>query len=476
MSNDSSGRPHYVASAVPTDHHPAQAKLHKTVGRSSGARSFALLLLLGTLLGMAPGLASASHEAIGPPVFTPLGLPVNDLEFDRHSGKIYASVPSRAGALGNRIVQIDPKTGALGPSVFVGSEPSYLAVSDDGQYLYVGLQGAAAVRRVHLPSFTAGLQFALGSDPNFGPFFVDDIEVVPWDAETVAVSRMKVGFSPRHEGVAIYENGVKRTDETPDSSGSNRIEFGSSRKALVQPDTRLYGYNHESTEFGFRRMAVGLSGVSTLDVTSNLISDFSVDIAFEDGEVYATSGRVIDPEALTLVGTYPVGSGGPVLPDSDHDRVSFIAASELKMFDLETFVPLPSYPIPGISGTPDSLIEIGDGNLAFRTTADQVFLVRFPTGAISSPPGLPGPTEAAQAQIEHLRLEVKTVANRKLGEHLDSKLRDALAALASDRDRACSELAEFNNVVRAQRGRRIPAAAATTWIADVSRIQAVLGC
>lgn len=56
------------------------------------------------------------------------------------------------------------------------------------------------------------------------------------------------------------------------------------------------------------------------------------------------------------------------------------------------------------------------------------------------------------------------------------KLRDALAALASDRDRACSELAEFNNVVRAQRDRRIPAAAATTWIADVSRIQAVLGC
>lgn len=139
MSINSSGRPHYVASAVPTDHHPAQAKLHKTVGRSSGARSFALLLLLGTLLGMAPGLASASHEAIGPPVFTPLGLPVNDFEFDRHSGKIYPSVPSRAGALGNRIVQIDPKTGALGPSVFVGSEPFNLAVSDDEEFLYVGL-------------------------------------------------------------------------------------------------------------------------------------------------------------------------------------------------------------------------------------------------------------------------------------------------------------------------------------------------
>ena len=462
---------------MPTDQHPAEVSLRETVGRPSGARSFVLLLLLGALLGIAPGLASASHEAIGPPVITPLSLAVNDLEFDRHSGKIYASVPSRAGALGNRIVQIDPKTGALGSSIFVGSEPFYLAISDDGQYLYVGLHGAAAVRRVHLPSFTAGLQFSLGSDPNFGPFFVDDIEVVPWDPETVAVSRMKVGFSPRHEGVAVYANGVKRPDETTDHTGSNRIEFGSSRSTLGVPDARLYGYNHESSEFGFRRMTVSSSGVSTLDVTGNLISGFVVDIAFEDGRVYSTNGRVIDPEARTLLGTYPVGSaGGPVLPDSDHDRVSFIGGGELKMFDLETFLPLPSYPIPGISGIPDSLIEIGDGNLAFRTTADQVFLVRFPTGAISSPPGLPDATEGARAQLEQLRLGVKTLANKNLGQQLDSKLQNALAALASDRRRACSELADFSNAVQAQRGRRVPAATATAWIAEVSRIQTDLDC
>jgi len=51
---------------------------------------------------------------------------------------------------------------------------------------------------------------------------VDDIEVVPSNSETVAVSRMKVGFSPRHEGVAVYENGVKRPAETTDHTGSNR--------------------------------------------------------------------------------------------------------------------------------------------------------------------------------------------------------------------------------------------------------------
>lgn len=334
-------------------------------------------------------------------MITPLSLPANDLAFDRHSGMIYASVPSRAGALGNRIVQIDPTTGALGPSVFVGSEPFSLAVSDGGEYLYAGLNGAAAVRRVHLPSFTAGLQFSLGSDPITGPFFVDDIEVVPWDSGTVAVSRMNDGFSPRHQGVAIYDDGVQRPDETPGHTGSNRIEFGSTRRALGVPSARLYGYNNETTEFGFRRMTVDASGVSTIDATSNLISGFSIDLDYDDGRMYATNGRVIDPELRTIVGTYAVGLAGPVEPDSDHDRVFFVSGGELKVFDLETFVPLPSYPIPGMSGTPSSLINIGDGDLAFRTSGDQVFLVHFPTGTISLPPGLPGPTQELppQAQI-----------------------------------------------------------------------------
>jgi hypothetical protein len=46
-------------------------------------------------------------------------------------------VPGRAGAArGNTITSIDPRTGQLGASVFIGSEPGKLAISDDGRFLY----------------------------------------------------------------------------------------------------------------------------------------------------------------------------------------------------------------------------------------------------------------------------------------------------------------------------------------------------
>src|SRR5205807_2476078 len=90
-----------------------------------------------------------------------LALAANDLVYDPGTRQIYASVPSSAGSTGNSITAIDPVSGALGSPVFVGSEPDKLALSDDNQYLYVGLDGAAAVRRFDLASQTAGPQFSL---------------------------------------------------------------------------------------------------------------------------------------------------------------------------------------------------------------------------------------------------------------------------------------------------------------------------
>src|SRR5262245_29634822 len=75
-----------------------------------------------------------------------LSLPTNDIVFDPVSQRIYASVPSRAGSNGNSITVVNPELGTIGPSVFIGSEPGKLAVSGDGQFLYVALAGSAAIR------------------------------------------------------------------------------------------------------------------------------------------------------------------------------------------------------------------------------------------------------------------------------------------------------------------------------------------
>ena len=76
-----------------------------------------------------------------------IALPTNDLLYDRFTQRIYASIPGSVPAIGNTITAIDPVTGSLGPSVFIGSQPGRLAISDGGEYLYAGLDGSGSVRR-----------------------------------------------------------------------------------------------------------------------------------------------------------------------------------------------------------------------------------------------------------------------------------------------------------------------------------------
>src|SRR4026208_1393331 len=90
-----------------------------------------------------------------------INLTTNDLVYSSTTGKIYASLPSAAGSGGNSIAAIDPTTGLITSTTFIGSEPNKLALSDDGHSLYVSLDGAFAIRRFDALTNSPGLQFSV---------------------------------------------------------------------------------------------------------------------------------------------------------------------------------------------------------------------------------------------------------------------------------------------------------------------------
>ena len=344
----------------------------------------------GVVRGIGPGTAhvTASSGAITSSAATVtvsavelLSLATNDLVYDPSRERIYASVPSRQGAGGNSVAIIDPATRAIDSTVFVGSEPTKLALSDDGRFLYVALDGAAKVARLDLTDPagpTTDLTFTLGSVDFSGQRFVEDMEVMPGAPGTVAISMKYKGSSPRHAGVAVFDDGVQRPTATPGHTGSNVIEFSSSGGLL-------YGLNNETTEFGFRRMKIDAQGVTVLTV-DEIFSGFGTDIAFDRGLVFGTGGQAVDPEARALVGTFTgLSWGALVVPDPVSTRVLYLTQGDaysgpwaLEAYDRERFVALGSEIVPSVSGTPGSLVRWGASGIAFRTSSDEVVLLETP--------------------------------------------------------------------------------------------------
>lgn len=268
-------------------------------------------------------------------------LPANDAVYHSDSGLLYISLPSKAGPLGDTVAALNPRSGKIVDSVSVGSEPSALAMSDDGSVLYVGLRGTGRVRRIDLPTLTLHPSVDLGIDPVFGDRqrYPADIAVQPGRSDVIAVAMFFKGVAPGHAGVMILDDGVPRPVSVPFFDGSDRIEWSDALPVV-------YGYDHQTTGFGFSTMAVDTDGISLTHVARGLVHGSGADFVLREGVVFGDRGRMIDPVASSVLGTFTGRVGlRAVAPDLDHDLLHGLDGFDISTFRLSTQQLLPrAYP------------------------------------------------------------------------------------------------------------------------------------
>ncbi len=312
-----------------------------------------------------------------------LSITTNDLVYDSNTDRIYVSIPSSNGSNGNSIGVINPNTYLLENTIFMGSEPSVLAISDNGQYIYSGFNSTSKIRRFDVATQSASLQFQLGADSFLGPYYAEDIEVIPGQPNSIAVSRKYLTTSPRFAGVAIYEDGVQRptiSDWFGSGEISNKIEFKNS--------TTLFGYDNETTGFNFNRLAVNSGGVSLVSTAGNMPSGFafSLDFTYFNNNAYFTNGSVVDATTAPYVnGVFP-SANGPVVYDTYNNLVCYAYSNNgvitFKRYNPTTFLLFDTLSISSAFGQAKSIISCGNGCYAFNTTDNNVVIIK--NGNLSS--------------------------------------------------------------------------------------------
>ena len=326
------------------------------------------------------------------PFDTFLELPVNDIVYNAKDGFIYASIPGYAGEnLGNSIAAIDPTTGVVQKTIFVGSEPNRLALSDDGTQLFVGLDGAGAVRQVDLTAGTASEQFSLGGGQGVynPPFTAVSLAVLPGQPNAVAVYGT-------NGVVTVFDSGVARPNSSSGlstyfDSNIGALAFGSSASTLYVSSNAIGGYLYKLT--------VDSTGITASNQLTTGATTGNT-MQYDNGRLYIPSGVVLDANTGAQLGqfsttntssTTPVAAAGPIVSDSTLSRAwivpssSFNNENQLLSFDETTFNPVDSIPLTGvgsISSTtpfnpPADLIRWGQDGLAFHT-ANQLYVIQGP--------------------------------------------------------------------------------------------------
>lgn len=302
----------------------------------------------------------------------------NDIVWDPQHQLIYASVPSSASQNGNSVVVINPTTGLITKWVYAGSEPDLLAISDDGQFLYVALDGSSNVQRFVLPALTPDIIVSLGGSTFYGVNTAIALDVAPGTPHTWEVSVGNPGTSPEAiEGVTVYDDATAR----PTSAGRytthpNVPDLLLGTAVWGKDTTVIYGANNESTGFDFYVLPVtsaGIPGAGILDY-SGAVSGFGGRIHFDKttGYVYADNGPVLNPATGEPVGTF--STSGVMIPDGSIGKAFFSTPlyssssplGTITSYDINHFTPINSMLFPNVVGATGRLIRWGTNGLAFN--------------------------------------------------------------------------------------------------------------
>lgn len=325
-----------------------------------------------------------------------IAITINDLVYDPARGVLYASIPSSDPLYGNSVVLIDPVSGQVRDPIPLGSEPYTLALSDDQRFLYVGLNGAAAIRRIDLSSGTVDLTIPL-VDGRGDSYSAVAIIVVPGEPQTIVVGQKPKGSPSMTETVVVYSNGQKRP-----KVAINRFISGN---GLVFCDDRATVYGTDNGTL-LTTFALTPAGIQEQGQPSLVLRQFGVlpQMLCADGKLYISTGEVFDASTRQLVGTLPPGlRQGLISVDSGLGLVYSASAGTglndytIGIYNQRTLAAVASLQLPHLQGDeghptglgPRRLVRWGDDGLAFRTKA-QLFIVRSP--AIAGKPVATAPT------------------------------------------------------------------------------------
>jgi hypothetical protein len=335
-----------------------------------------------TVLNPAPGGGLSGSLVFGVnPLPTVVSQLANDLVWDATHQLIYLSVPSLASSHGNSVVALDPETGAIQSSQFAGSEPDRLAISDDDQYLYVGLDGSSSVLRLSLPSLAPDITSSLGAFSIDGPTFAVELQVAPGLPHTTAVSRGDFNVSPYAlGGLVIYDDATPRST-VANASGPlyDSLQWGS--------DTSIFANNSEVATFDLYALTVSGSGVVQSADYPNVFPGFGTAIHYDSGTnlIYGDDGSIANPATGQQVASF--NASGLMIPDSTLNTAFFLGQTEeqvgtqnlsIESFNLTTFAPVAEIVVPNVQGNPLHFIRWAANGLAFNDDAGFVYILANP--------------------------------------------------------------------------------------------------
>jgi DNA-binding beta-propeller fold protein YncE len=297
----------------------------------------------------------------------------NDLCYSPFTDRLYLAVPGNRPD-GNAVLGLNPVTGTVEQRIEVGSEPTKIAVSKDGKYLYISMFGTPFIRRCDLATGlvedAAGLEQYIAQYQDYYPDFAKLIETIP--GAPLSIIAVK-----GYDQFTVYDPTGPRPQEANQGSGTRDM-------AISDDGQTLWVFQDDQFNRPLKRYSVDAQGISYVNSYPGLIEYGAFELAYQQNRLYMGSGQIFDvsggtPNLLTKINFgqdfgYPHAEMVPA-PDNndlfifntyDPDNLFSSTGYFLRTFDKNTFQEKSSLKVPAnlFQTETDKMVAMGNGRVA----------------------------------------------------------------------------------------------------------------
>jgi hypothetical protein len=229
------------------------------------------------------GVTSAAANVavvVPPPTFKTFQMDTNFLLYDSGRHFVYATTTAADANHPNSVVPIDPATGNLGTAIPLTNSPTWMALSGDGNHLYVGGSNGV-IDRLAMPS--GSLEGTITCPSGTQPVFMLS---VPQTTDTWILS-LENSDQSLNTGI-VYDGTTAR----PNTATIGHI-FD-----LNDAGTRLYGFQRfQSSNSLYYTATIDANGIENQTATITAIQGNGNRVHWGNGSVITDSGLIVDPDS-----------------------------------------------------------------------------------------------------------------------------------------------------------------------------------
>lgn len=305
---------------------------------------------------------------------TAINLAGNGMAWDANGNRLYMGTSNLDPNYPNSIVAVSG-TG-VAQAQAVGSDPQFLSMGAQGQFLYAAYEGTTNIDQFAVPSLTRTSSAVL-TNPNIGgPWLPGDMKAAPVSPHTAAVTLYSWGSTPRPQGgIAVFDDGVERPTVAPGWNGGQQVSAEYDVIAWTGSDQLLASAPNTYAGGPLYSLGVNDSGVFFLSAGEAQFSDGGeIHSDFGTGLIYSDDGNVADPSTGGVLGSYK--ASGLVLPDSSLNRVFILTQSAAQAntqdftivsFNENSFAQVSTLTLSKLVGSPFAFERWGSSGFAILT-------------------------------------------------------------------------------------------------------------